>query len=327
MRIGAVNARRALVFVVLGGLVLAVGAKAASVLTGRNFHTVLPGKIYRCAQPSPDDLRSYVRRHGIRTVVNLRGCCASFDWYQDESQTTCNLDLAQEDITLSAGRLPAPNELRRLVDVLDHAEQPILIHCKRGVDRTGLTATVARLLFTEADLPAARKELSLIHGHLPWGRPAAMLQFFDLYEDWLRGLNAKHSPDLFRRWAQKEYCPGPFRAHMEPIAAPQLAAGTPGPIRLRVRNDSVRTWRLTPGTTSGVHLEFRVHDAAGRQVHHGQAGLFAALVAPGESVDLTLSIGALPPGAYHLSADLVFGPDVSFAQVGGEPFGLAFTVD
>src|SRR4051812_42767439 len=98
-------------------LVGAFSVEAGSGLVGTNFHVIMPGKAYRCAQPGPDDLREWVEKYGIKTVVNLRGCCSPFEWYVEESRGTAQFDIAQEDITFSAGRLPSPQELRRLVQV------------------------------------------------------------------------------------------------------------------------------------------------------------------------------------------------------------------
>src|SRR5947209_4108300 len=120
--------RRAALAGGLIGLALAVGAEATSIFALGNVHTVIPGRVYRCAQPSPEQLADLVRRYNVHTVVNLRGYCDGFDWYLAECRATRDLDLAQEDVTFSAGRLPPPTELRRLVDVLDHTEYPIVIH-------------------------------------------------------------------------------------------------------------------------------------------------------------------------------------------------------
>src|SRR5205823_11839393 len=127
------------------------------VFLGRNWHAVLPGFAYRSAQLSPDQLRAAARRVGVRTVVNLRGTSPDFDWYLDESRATRDADVAQEDVTLSAHRLPAPDELRRLVEVIDHAEYPLLLHCRQGVDRTGLAAALVLLLHTDATPAQARR--------------------------------------------------------------------------------------------------------------------------------------------------------------------------
>ena len=37
-----------------------------------NFHTVIPGELYRSAQLSPTQIETYVRENGIRSIVNLR---------------------------------------------------------------------------------------------------------------------------------------------------------------------------------------------------------------------------------------------------------------
>ena len=65
-----------------------------------------------------------IAAHGIRTVVNLRGCCAPFPWYLDECRATHRLDVAQEDVCFSAGRLP-PGYLGAITSAPDPAEYGI----------------------------------------------------------------------------------------------------------------------------------------------------------------------------------------------------------
>src|SRR5204863_5012641 len=101
-------------------------------------------------------------RKNIRTVINLRGTSQRTpkeEWYIGECRATHDANVSQEDITLSAKRLPAPAEVRRLIDVLDRTEYPILVHCQRGADRTGLVSTAAVLLHTDATLDQARRQL------------------------------------------------------------------------------------------------------------------------------------------------------------------------
>src|SRR5687768_13280374 len=71
----------------LGLLVL---AEALRVLVGTNRHAVIPGKVYRSNQPSPDGLRDATAELGIRTVINLRGYGGinPNDWYPDEARVT-----------------------------------------------------------------------------------------------------------------------------------------------------------------------------------------------------------------------------------------------
>ena len=48
-------------------------AKFLQVFAASNFHTVIPGKIYRGAQPSSAAIDMLVKQYGIRTILNLRG--------------------------------------------------------------------------------------------------------------------------------------------------------------------------------------------------------------------------------------------------------------
>src|SRR5207245_9842713 len=107
----------------------------------------------RRGQQSRRGVEQIVRDRGIRTVINLRGCSAAFAWYQEECRATAGLDIAQEDICLSSGRLPSATEIRRLMEVLDRCEYPLLLHCRRGADRTGLVSALVLLLQTDASLP------------------------------------------------------------------------------------------------------------------------------------------------------------------------------
>src|SRR5262249_41924745 len=160
-----------------------------------------------------------------------------------------DLDISQEDITLSANRLPPPAEIRRLVEVLDGTEYPVLIHCRQGVDRTGLASAAVLLLQSDVTLAQARRQLSLRYGHVPAGPTRCMGEFFDLYEDWLREQGRPHSREAFRDWACAGYCPAYCRGRLELIEPPgQLRAGAPAALTVRATNTAVRPWRLVPGT-------------------------------------------------------------------------------
>jgi protein tyrosine phosphatase (PTP) superfamily phosphohydrolase (DUF442 family) len=313
---------------VAAGLLLALAVKVGATYFGRNWHELIPGQVYRCAQLTPDQLRQAIRRHGIRTVVNLRGCCPDFDWYRGECRATFDLDVSQEDVTLSAIRLPAPAEVRRLVEIFERTEPPILFHCRQGVDRTGVTAALALLLTTDTSLPVARRQLSLRYGHVAIGPTAAMGEFLDLYEDWLRDQGRPHSRGAFREWAGGAYCPAHCRGRLEVLDSPgSLRVGVPSALRVRAHNTSIRPWRLTPGTETGVHVRYLVFNAEVTSCTTGRAGLFDATVAPGDSIDLTLALPAFAkPGRYVVQADLSDRNRCTFSQLGSEPLEIVLQV-
>jgi protein tyrosine phosphatase (PTP) superfamily phosphohydrolase (DUF442 family) len=311
------------------GLAAAIATQVGTVFFGRNLHAVIPGQAYRSAQLSHDNLIDAVREHGIRTVINLRGTSLDCDWYLDESRATCDADVGQEDITLSAYRLPSPDELRRLVDVFDHAEYPIIFHCRQGVDRTGLAAALLLLLQTDATPAEARQQLGLTYGHIAFGPTWTMLQFFDLYDNWLRTNGRSHSPAAMREFADTGYCPAEFRGRLELAAPPsRLRVGELAAVHVRAINTSLEPWHMHPGTETGVHVKFLVASADWRIVQFGQAGHLEATIQPGESIDLTLAVGPLiAPGPYVLVADLCEGKGFAFSQFGNPPLEISVTVE
>jgi hypothetical protein len=320
---------RWILFVVALVVLPLVTSEPVRVLVGSNSHEVLPGKVYRCAQPSPAALEDAIVKQQIRTVVNLRGCCAGFDWYLDESRVTHRHHVAQEDICLSAGRLPSSAEMRRLADVLEHSEYPLLLHCRRGADRTGLAAAVVLLWHEEIALDAACRQLGLRYGHIELGRPAHLDLFFDLYRDWLKGQGQAHRCDLFRHWLRHEYSAGPFRAGIEWLgsAPSSIARGEPHTLRVRAKNLGVKPWHFRAGSYAGVHIGVHVWDALDRHLLYEKSGLRDAEVLPGGTIDLTLLVPALQtPGRYRLMIDLVDERHGWFYQMGSEPLEAEFVV-
>jgi protein tyrosine phosphatase (PTP) superfamily phosphohydrolase (DUF442 family) len=293
------------------------------ILIGPNFRTVLPGQIYRCAQPTGDEIRAAIRKHGIRTVLNLRGSCDPTPWYLDECRAAASNGVSLEDFGFSAGRLPAVPTIRQLVLVLEKTEYPILIHCQRGADRTGMTSAMALLLRTDATLEEARKQLSPRYGHISFGRTGHLDRFFDLYEEWLAGQGLEHSPHLFRRWVMEEYCPGECRAKIEILdrSPPlHLPLGRQIAVKARCTNTSIKPWVFQPGSNAGIHAHFALFGPDAKNVGDGKAGLFHATVPPGAHIDLTLALPAVKqPGKYTLRVDLADEQHGSFLQFGADP--------
>src|SRR5438874_702922 len=63
-----------------------------------NVHEVIPGKLYRGAQPSAQSLEAIVQKYKIRTVLNVRGCCWPDDWYIAEAAVCERLGVQLEDV-------------------------------------------------------------------------------------------------------------------------------------------------------------------------------------------------------------------------------------
>lgn len=293
----------------LGGVGLA--AETVRVFAGSNRHAVIPGRVYRCSQPSAGGLRDIISDHNIRTVINLRGpsLAPAADWYADELTVGHETGVSQEDFTLSASLPPPPAELRRLVEVLDHTAYPVLVHCKQGADRTGLVSALTLLLTTDATLTEARRQLWPRYGHIALGKTAAMLRFFDQYEAWLGAQNETHNSERFRRWVLTDYRPDVAAstltwAEQSPIS---VATGRPRVVGLRAENRSAGVWQFRTGDLAGVHLLYSVSaaDGQGQPLARSRAGLFRRDVNSGETVEFDLLLPPLPAGRYVLTAEML----------------------
>jgi protein tyrosine phosphatase (PTP) superfamily phosphohydrolase (DUF442 family) len=272
-----------------------------NIFLGDNFHPVIPGKIYRCAQPDGADLAHYVKAHGIRTVINLRGPTKDQGWYLEECTAAHDLNLSLEDFSFSAKKLPPASEVQRLIELLDVVEYPVVVHCRQGIDRTGVVAVIVRLLYTDDALPRALRHLSARYGHFPLGDTTRMDVFFDLYGEWLERQGKTHTPALFRHWIAHEYRGGWFRQQIESVAPMQetCRVGAVFGFRVRVRNTSDQTWHFQPFNTAGVHLAAEVWGPQNKWLHFVRAGQMRRDVKPGASIELVVSLPALEEAGRH----------------------------
>jgi protein tyrosine/serine phosphatase len=159
------------------------------------FRTVRPG-VFRSPQPGEDQLARTIAAHDIRTVVCLRG---NGDPSAASARAATAAGATFWQVPLSAVRRPPPATLLELWRVADQAPRPLLLHCRAGVDRTGLAAAIV-VLHDTGDLSAARQQLALLpHGHLGIFGTEAMDEVLDGYErhaaqmsfpDWVRDVYA-----------------------------------------------------------------------------------------------------------------------------------------
>ena len=159
-----------------------------------NFATVEPGILYRASHPTPAQLAMAVRRHGIRTIINLRGAraCGSDALSRDAA---LRLGLAHIDMGLESRGAPQVARILRLADIFANMTAPALMHCKSGADRTGLAAAIYVLL-QGGTAQQALEQLSWRYGHFR-SAPTGILDAFLLryqatgegrkpFLDWLR---------------------------------------------------------------------------------------------------------------------------------------------
>jgi protein tyrosine phosphatase (PTP) superfamily phosphohydrolase (DUF442 family) len=212
-----------------------------------NFGVVAPGRIYRSAQLSPEKLEEQIRRHGIKTVLNLRGSNVQESWYAGERAATLRAGATQVDVTMASDQWLARDQAATLIDVLTTSEPPILVHCEWGAERTGLVAAMAELLRPGSTTAEARRQFSAWYLFLPIRDGKRMLQHLEQYESWLRARGDSHTPARFRRWLAHDYRPGPLSRESWPCE--------PYPLKLVSDPDGVEvaTWSFDRPRCPKVH--------------------------------------------------------------------------
>jgi protein tyrosine phosphatase (PTP) superfamily phosphohydrolase (DUF442 family) len=163
-------ARRTLksVAVVIGLATASVGGYGGALIYTDNFHTVSTGILYRSAQMSQGEFEAAIRRHGIKSILNLRGAHPGEPWYDGEIRASREAGIAHYDYPLSARRVVGEDKIAVLLEILRAAPKPLLIHCKSGADRAGLVAALFRFAIGGASPAQADRQLSLVYGHFPY---------------------------------------------------------------------------------------------------------------------------------------------------------------
>jgi protein tyrosine/serine phosphatase len=138
------NLNRALPTVAIAVMLLSATASAQDA-TG---YTELPRfkqvseRLYRGAQPRDGGL-SRLRDLGINTVINLRGSSARTRAQEQEARA---LGLNFYNVALPNWGRPQDARVRRILEIIAAPENGrVFIHCRTGVDRTGMIVAIYRM--------------------------------------------------------------------------------------------------------------------------------------------------------------------------------------
>ena len=315
-----------LVVALAAAVALAVAGPLRSYVFQSNLHAVIPGQVYRSAQPSESDIDRWVPELGLRSIVNLRGAKGKDDrkWLAEEREATTRNGIEHVSLRMSSDDIPPAQTLRELVNILDTAPRPLLLHCRAGAERSGLASAVAVLL-NGGDLATAHAEFALDKGFVYVVNPR-LPRVLDDYEAWLAGQPT--TPERFRTWVTTEYAPYFYRARIEPIDAPaRITAGAPSELRVRVTNTSRQAIPFQATPDRGVHLGAHLRPRDGGEPIELRAGMIDLQLAPGAATELTLPLPPIAaPGRYEVEVDLVDEGVKWFQALGSQPLTLPIEV-
>jgi len=175
-----------------------------------NFHWIERGKAARSAQAYMGFLGPFLRAHGIRALVNLRGSNPGYFWWRHETRVCAKESVLHRDVRLNSRQLPLPAMLADLLDACDEVPRPFLLKCSGGQDRTSLAAALFVVhrhgwsAFAKAEHQFARWP----YLHLPHAR-----------QRWLRLLlhfaREQAAGTSLRNWIETDYSAYAFKEWLE----------------------------------------------------------------------------------------------------------------
>lgn len=104
----------------------------------RRFHIVKRGVMLRGGQPNTKALWFLRKVFGIKTIINLR---------EDFKENETLFGMTEHRILIPPRtNIPSMDQVREFFEIVDKPEnQPILVHCKVGANRTGIMVASYRI--------------------------------------------------------------------------------------------------------------------------------------------------------------------------------------
>lgn len=121
-----------------------------------NFAEISPG-LYRSGQPTAEGF-AQAKKLGIKTILNLR-------WGASDREELQGLGLKYYHISFNPWIVDEDEVVEFLQIVMDPTHQPVLVHCQRGADRTGMMVAVYRHLVQSWPMERAKKEMGRFDFH------------------------------------------------------------------------------------------------------------------------------------------------------------------
>lgn len=144
----------------------------------------LEDELYRSGQFTESDIQKYAHKHGIRSIINLRGDNTGQEWYDDEVRDAKAAGIKHLNFRMSSKQVLTSAELIQLIRMMERAPKPVLIHCNGGANRTSFAVAVYLAAIKKADERTAEAQMSIRFGNFPeWmGSRSKMSYNFEMIE-------------------------------------------------------------------------------------------------------------------------------------------------
>jgi protein tyrosine/serine phosphatase len=185
-----------------------------------NFHWVVPGECARAAQAWAGGLSGFLKRRGIKAIINLRGRNDDLSWWKNETSAATRAGAAHFDAMLDSRKLPTRKMLTDLIAAFDAAPRPFMLKCSGGQDRTSLAAALYLLHRGgwQAMAAAEAQYARFPYLHFPKTHQRWLKAFLEFAREEARGAPIKD-------WIETAYTPERLKAWLDLKGLDQTYAG------------------------------------------------------------------------------------------------------
>lgn len=163
------------------------------------------GGMFRANQPSPKRIKQ-LANEGVKTILNLRGH-SDKGYYALEKEACAAHGITLVDFRMYSRDTPKKESIHGLRALFESMEYPVLMHCKSGADRTGITGVLYKHFHLGMPIAEAIEQLKIKYLHMSAGK-TGMLDFF--FNDYL-AYAADHDIS-FIDWVDTVYDPADVKA-------------------------------------------------------------------------------------------------------------------
>jgi protein tyrosine/serine phosphatase len=162
--------RKKIAIVLFSTILLCVGKYVYDMHINHNFETITEGKVYKSGVIPPDEIETYVEKHKIKSIVDLRFPGTADLVNNPEIPTELTAEkLAIEKLknvnyfNLGSDQVPKQHNLDAFFKVMDNPDNyPVLIHCYHGVGRAEMYSALYRVEYEGMAPDEARQKTRLI---------------------------------------------------------------------------------------------------------------------------------------------------------------------
>lgn len=153
----------------------------------RHFAAVEEGVLYRCGQPTPEQLDELISRLNLKTVISLRGRRRADDpdgWEEQEASVCRRRGVEFISIPFNHKNPPTREQVGQFLAVMrDAKRRPVLLHCRVGQQRTGVFCALFRVHIQNVSPEQALQEMDALGFDVRHRRHQRLLEAYRRFAD------------------------------------------------------------------------------------------------------------------------------------------------